>query len=407
MQISTDRIRDDISAIAGFTETPGEGATRPTFSTAWRQARDYVIARAEIHGCHTRIDAAGNVHLRQRHLSFKAPVWLSGSHIDTVPHGGDYDGVTGIVVPLEVLRAAHDVGTKLDLEAIIFAEEEGPTFGLGMLGSRAWVGDLSADDLGKLTNAQGETYLEAGVPHGVFPGLLTADRINLTQFNGLIEVHIEQGPAMWAADQRLAVVTAIAGRKQYRVTLSGVANHAGSTPMSMRNDALVGASEVVVALELAAKAVSPYAVMTVGRLFVEPGAINVIPNRVTFTIDFRDPSNAALEKGEKQIESICVDAAAQRGLQIEFERTEDAPAVAMNAKLCELLRVSARATGVTNVTDAISGALHDSAILAPHIPTAMLFVPSRDGISHNPAEFSRVEDIALAARVLAKVVAGA
>src|SRR4051812_43627943 len=199
MAISVERIRADIEAIARCTETPGDGATRPTFSRAWGEARGYVIAQAEAAGCVVRTDAAGNVHARPAALGWEAAAWLVGSHIDSVPHGGDYDGVVGVVGGLELLRAAAEDGlAAAPLELIVFAEEEGPTFGLGMLGSRAWVGELSAEQLAELKNAAGQSYLEAGAAYGVDPAKLAADRIDPKRYRGLIEVHIEQGPAMWA-----------------------------------------------------------------------------------------------------------------------------------------------------------------------------------------------------------------
>src|SRR5688572_26159002 len=161
MAISVERIHSDITAIARCTETPGNGATRPTFSRAWGEARAYVIAQAEAAACEVRTDAAGNVHSRPKSLGWDAPVWLVGSHIDTVPHGGDYDGVAGVVVALELLRSAtEDNFSPLPVELVVFAEEEGTTFGLGMLGSRAWVGEVSAERLDELRNADGESYLE-------------------------------------------------------------------------------------------------------------------------------------------------------------------------------------------------------------------------------------------------------
>src|SRR5689334_9623966 len=156
MPVRVERIRADIEAIARCTATPGAGATRPTFSQAWADARTYVIAQAQAAGCEVRTDAAGNVHARPAALGWDAPAWLVGSHIDTVPHGGDYDGVAGVVVGLELLRSANEDGVqRIPVELIIFAEEEGPTFGLGMLGSRAWTGDVSAEQLFQLRNAEG------------------------------------------------------------------------------------------------------------------------------------------------------------------------------------------------------------------------------------------------------------
>ncbi|MGB7156845.1 MAG: Zn-dependent hydrolase [Tepidisphaeraceae bacterium] len=403
MPISVDRIRADIDAIARFTESPG-GADRPTFSPSWRDARDYVIEQAKRAGCTVRIDAAGNAHARQQSLAWDAPVWLSGSHIDSVPHGGNYDGVAGVVAPLEVLRAAKEDGVSAPpLELVIFAEEEGATFGLGMLGSRAWVGDLSAEQLARMRNAHGESYLEAGSHHDVRPSLLIDDTFNTRHYLGFVEVHIEQGPGMWNAGVPLAVVTAIAGRRQYRVELRGVANHAGSTSMADRKDALAAAAVCILQLEGLANGLGESTVMTVGRIECQPNAINVIPATVDFTIDFRSPSNDVLADGEAQIRQRIEQVCSRRGIEHAIERTEDAPAVQMNADLCAKLS-RACATIANSTATAVSGALHDAAILAPRLPTAMLFVPSKDGISHNPAEFSRVEDVVLAARVLHELV---
>jgi hydantoinase/carbamoylase family amidase len=403
MGISVERIRFDIESIARFTETPG-GADRPTFSDAWRAARDYVIEQAKRAGCKARIDAAGNLHARPESIDWDAPIWLSGSHIDSVPRGGNYDGVVGVVTPLEVLRAATEDGIPAPpLELIIFAEEEGTTFGLGMLGSRAWVGDLSEAQLSTVRNAKGENYIEAGGPHDVRPSLLLEDAFNARHYLGLVEVHIEQGPGMWNAGVPLAVVTAIAGRKQYKVKLKGVANHAGSTSMADRKDALTAAAVCILQLEGLANGLGEQTVMTVGRIECHPNAINVIPATVEFTIDFRSPSQEVLTDGDAQIRQRIEQACRRRGIAHAIEQTEDAPAVQMDADLCaNLTRAAAKVAKET--ATAVSGALHDAAILAPHLPTAMLFVPSKDGISHNPAEFSRVEDVALAAGVLGELV---
>ena len=359
-----------------------------------------MVEQAKRAGCKVRVDAAGNVHARPETIGWDAPVWLSGSHIDSVPRGGNYDGVAGVMAPLEVLRAAHDDGTSPPpLELVIFAEEEGTTFGLGMLGSRAWVGELSEQQLASVRNARGESYLEAGSQHGVHPSRLIEDAFNARHYLGLIEVHIEQGPGMWNADVPLAVVTAIAGRKQYRVKLRGVANHAGSTSMSDRKDALAAGAVCILQLEGLANGLGEGTVITVGRIECRPNAINVISAFVEFTVDFRSPSNDVLTDGDAQIRQRIAQVCDRRRIEHAIEQTEDAPAVQMDVELCANLARACAAIARSTAT-AVSGALHDAAILAPHLPTAMLFVPSKDGISHNPAEFSRVEDIALAARVL-------
>ncbi|HSV15585.1 MAG TPA: Zn-dependent hydrolase [Tepidisphaeraceae bacterium] len=402
MPINVDRIWRDIEAIAGFNETtPSVGYSRPTFSPAWRQARDYVIAQAEATGCQTRIDAAGNVHARPRDLPSDAPAWLSGSHIDSVPTGGKYDGVAGVVAPLEILRAAREDAKPIALELIIFAEEEGTTFGLGMLGSRAWVGELTADDLAKVRSTSGQNYLEAGREHGVRPDDLPRERFNRSAYIGLVEIHIEQGPDLWNLRSPIAIVSSIAGRRQYRVAFHGVANHAGATSMRTRKDALAAAAPIIIQVEAMARDLSPQTVATVGRIDCRPNAINVIPERVDFTIDLRSPNDALLAEGHERITKYVMQSAERREMRCELTMTEDQPAMQLDQTICARLK---RAAG--EVSMAVSGALHDAAILAPQVPTAMIFVASKDGISHNPEEFSRVEDIAAAATVLQNGISG-
>ncbi len=393
MAISAERIERDIEAIACQTQSPGAGATRPTFSPPWAAAVQYVRDQLQGAGCEVRWDGAGNLHARPKMLGWEKKAWLCGSHLDSVPHGGDYDGVAGVVVPLELLRSAADEQFgALPLELIVFAEEEGTTFGLGMIGSRAMTGELNAEQLGRLRNAAGESYLDAGKPHCVDPLRLTWGLSNLL---GLIEVHIEQGPGMWRRNERLAVVRAIAGRRQYQVNLVGRANHAGATAMRDRRDALTGAARVIVALEEMANNLSPRAVITVGRLFNHPNAINVIPDRVEFTVDLRAPDDALLERGDAQIRRTISGVCAERELECETKQNESIAACPMDAALGKRFG---------NLPVVVSGALHDSAVMARHLPTAMLFVPSRDGISHHPGEFSRVEDITTAAVAVDRLV---
>jgi OHCU decarboxylase len=393
MPISSERINLDIESIAAFTESRGVH-DRPTFSRSWRQARDYIAHQAGAAGCAVRIDAAGNLHARHASIPWQQPVWLSGSHIDSVPTGGKFDGVVGVVGALECLRAAADEKIVLPLELIIFAEEEGTTFGYGMIGSRLWSGRANVETIAPFTNKSGQNYFEAGIPHGVIEDGLAADRLAPGQYLGLIEVHVEQGPAMWEGQRPLAIVTAIAGRKQYQASIAGVSNHAGSTPMGNRSDALVAAAKIILDLEQMAKSFSDQTVATVGRIECQPNAINVIPGAVRFTIDFRSPDDSVLAAGHARIEQMILKG---RGT---LTVTEDQPPVKMDAAVCDrLLHAAGRPIAQTS-----SGALHDAAILAPLLPTAMLFVASKGGISHHPDEFSRIEDITAAAELLYRAV---
>jgi len=365
-----------------------------------------VVEAARAVGCVVHTDAAGNVHLRPSVHEGASSVWLSGSHLDSVPHGGDFDGVVGVLVPLEVLRAAHEDGRAAPpLELIVFAEEEGTTFGLGMIGSRAWVGTLVADQLAQLRNAAGRSYSEAGARYGVRPDCLESERIEPSRYRGFIEVHIEQGPAMWKRQEPVAVVMAIAGRRQYQVDVAGIANHAGSTKMADRRDALAAAAELIAAVEALPSALDESAVATVGRIECRPNAVNVIAEHVSFSIDFRAATNDVLERGDAAMQARLADIARTRGADARIHLSESIYATRLSQDVCRRLGDSAERLGHP-LSETVSGALHDAAILAPFVPAAMLFVASRDGMSHNPAEYSRIDDIALAAQILYTAISG-
>lgn len=416
-RISPERIAADIEAIAGFSESPPEvGYSRPTFTPAWRAARDYVIGQAETAGCEHVIDAAGNVHVRHRSVGWKRPVWLSGSHVDSVPSGGKYDGVMGVVIPLEIMR----VRPELPLELVIFCEEEGTTFNLGMIGSRAWTGALGVETLERLTNRDGQTVVEAGAAHGLDADRLRTaeraisagepvawtDRIDPRRYIGLVEVHAEQGVSLWDAGVPLAAVDRINGRRQFEVAITGQANHAGSTGMKGRRDALVGAAEMISAIEalgLELDTELPYSVCTVGRMTVAPGAANVIPGEVGFSVDMRAQQEDLLERVETALRETVSEVAGRRGLQQHVGRSERIAPSPLSAEIGRALQAAAADLGL-DVPIRPSGALHDAAIVAAHVPTAMIFVASRDGVSHNPAEFSSPEDIAQAAAVLRRMM---
>ncbi|MFP4375151.1 MAG: 2-oxo-4-hydroxy-4-carboxy-5-ureidoimidazoline decarboxylase [Spirochaetaceae bacterium] len=415
--ISAERIAADIETIAGFSESPPEiGYSRPTFTPAWRAARDYVIGQAEKAGCEHVIDAAGNVHIRHRSVGWERPVWLSGSHVDSVPTGGKYDGVMGVVIPLEIMRVRPEV----PLELVVFCEEEGTTFNLGMIGSRAWTGVLDVDTLERLTNRDGQTVVEAGAPHGLDAGRLRAaavsaasgddvpwtDRIDPRRYIGLVEVHAEQGVSLCNAGVPLAAVDRIHGRRQFEVTITGNANHAGSTGMHGRHDALAGAAEMVCAVETLGFELDtelPYSVCTVGRLTVAPGAANVIPGEVEFSVDMRGQQEELLERAEAAMREAIDEIALRRELQRHVERSEWIPPSPLSAEIGRALQAAAGDLGL-DLPVRPSGALHDAAVVAAHVPTAMIFVASRDGVSHNPAEFSSPEDIAQAAAVLLRMI---
>lgn len=400
-KIHAERIVVDIETIASYSECePAIGFSRPTFSPAWLKARDYVIREAESVGAMVRIDSVGNVHLRRKDPV--GPPWLSGSHLDSVPTGGKYDGVAGVVTALEVLRSCPTA----PLEVVIFAEEEGTTFQRGMLGSLGWVGKLSAGELQTYRNDQGVDFLTAGAACGVVADRLECDRLRPSTYRGFIEIHIEQGNYLWRRQLGIGIVKSIHGRRQYHVRILGENNHAGSTRMEDRRDALTGAARIILGLELLASELShevEHTVITVGRIQVVPNALNVIPGSVHFTIDFRSPDERILAKGEQRILQLVSDICDQRRLTAAYERSESLPALSLDDQLCDLAAQAAAHLKIP-ATFVSSGALHDAAILAPFLPTTMIFVASRDGISHHPEEYSEIDHLVCAAEILAEMV---
>jgi len=405
--ISERRIAADIERIAEWNESvPEVGFHRPTFSPSWKSARDYVADEARKAGAKVRTDPAGNLRARPPSLGWDQKAWICGSHLDSVPTGGRYDGVVGVVVALELLRSRPD----LPVELVVFAEEEGTGFGVALLGSRAWAGTIGSDELLNLTNRQGESFADAGRPFGVDPDALRGSQgFSFQGYLGMVEVHIEQGASLWNRNEPVAVVTAVNGRRQYSGSLTGEANHAGSTAMTDRRDALTGAAELALALEtlgreLAAQCGS--ATVTMGSLEVTPGAANVVPGSAAFTIDFRANTDAVLEEGDARIRGLFADIGTRRNLQTTLTCYENLGARPLDHHLCGRLQRAAEALG-GRIPEVSSGALHDAAVMAGRLPAAMVFVASRGGISHNPAEFSRTADIAQAARIIAAAFEGA
>jgi allantoate deiminase len=273
-----------------------------------------------------------------------------------------------------------------------------------MVGSRLFCGELNAESAAPLVDPAGQSYLAAGAAHGVDRSKLDSDRLRSASMIGFIEVHVEQGTLLWNEDIRAACVAQIAGRRSYRCELHGAAADAGAISMRDRRDALAGAAEAMIALEKLANELGNNSTITVPLLLSRPNASNVVPDCVTFMIDFRSPMTTLLASGDQQINRMLQTIAHHRRLQLLLEVTETQTPVELDPRVCGKLRRSAGIRQIDPITDTTSGTLHDAAILAPHVPTAMLFIPSRDGVSHSPDEFTRVDDIAAAAAILMETV---
>ena len=373
----------------------GGGVSRFAWTAELAQASEWLVGRLQEQGLETEIDAAGNV--LGRWVEGEGTAVLVGSHLDTVPRGGRYDGALGVLAALEVVRTLkrERVTLRRPLWIVSFNDEEGSRFQTGMLGSRAFIGDLDPDD-----------WRRRGVADAMAAGGFDFDRLAeakaVDRVGAYLELHIEQGPVLEQEGLDLGIVSGIAGLLGFRVRLTGEANHAGTTPMASRRDALVGAARIVLELRNEARSRGEMTA-NVGILTVAPGGFNVIPGTAEFTIDARAGDADAFARAERFVRDMLDRVSAEEQLELEVTETHRKPPTPLDPALRELLAEAAAAEGAT-VRSMPSGAGHDAMVLAKHVPAAMLFVPSRAGISHSPEEYTSPEHCELGARVLARAV---
>jgi hydantoinase/carbamoylase family amidase len=371
------------------------GVSRFAWTPELARANEWLVGRLQELGLETEIDAAGNVFGRWE--GGEGTAVLVGSHLDTVPRGGRYDGALGVVAALEVVRTLKREGISLrrPLWIVSFNDEEGSRFQTGMLGSRAFIGDLDPED-----------WRRRGVADAMAAGGFDFERLGeakaVDRVGAYLELHIEQGPVLEQEGLDLGIVSGIAGLLGFRVRLSGEANHAGTTPMASRRDALAGASRIVLELREEARSRGDMTA-NVGILTVAPGGFNVIPGTAEFTIDARAGDADTFARAEKFVRDTLERVAAEEQLDLEVTKTHRKPPTPLDPGLQELLAQGVAAEGAT-ARSLPSGAGHDAMVLAKHVPAAMLFVPSRAGISHSPDEYTSPEQCELGARVLARAV---
>jgi hydantoinase/carbamoylase family amidase len=396
----TDLLDADLRALSVF-GADGEAVTRIAWTTQLREAYEWLAGRCRAMGLAVEIDAAGN--LIAKWQAADGPAVVIGSHIDTVPQGGRFDGALGVIGGLHAIRLLQERGVQPSRPVwlVAFMDEENTRFGTALFGSRAFAGeDLGA--LGDRVDQDGITLAEAmrGWDRDL-AGIGEARAID--QVGTYLELHIEQGPQLEAESIDIGVVTSIVGIVGYRLSITGQANHAGTTPMHLRRDALAGAARIVLGVRGLALE-RPGATANVGVIAVEPGGSNVVPGRSTLTLDLRFPTDDGLAELEAAAVGLVQDVCGDEGLGVTFEPTYRIPAAPMDGTLIASLEQSARLEEAT-VRTMPSGAGHDAMVMARHIPTAMVFVPSRNGISHSPAEHTSPEHCALGARILARTVA--
>lgn len=398
IKINKARLADDLKALSQIGNTE-HGITRTAFSDTDMAARDWLIKRIEDAGLQGSIDSAGNIIARTA-LDNGAPAVACGSHIDTVKCGGHLDGALGVVAGLEALRCLHENDAALahPVEVIAFSDEEG-RFG-NMLGSRALTGTLPAEDIEQAEDPDGLRLVDILKERGFDPkGLQKAQRAP-ESFKAFLELHIEQGPVLEQQAIPVGIVNAITGLFKWQISFIGEANHAGTTPMHMRKDALLGMARFAGQIDGYLKIHGLDSTKTtIGKVDVFPGSPNVVPRQCTFTIDVRDTDQKTLDSFEQIYESALRNIANSMGLEIEINRLSNIPAVPCDKELITMLSTEAQALNLEYIIMP-SGAAHDAQNMAKITPTAMIFVPSIGGISHSPLENTHINDIEKGAQLL-------
>ncbi|MFZ5918941.1 MAG: Zn-dependent hydrolase [Chloroflexota bacterium] len=396
------RLANDLSTLATFTDPQQPGFTRRPFTGPYRQARHWLRQQMQAAGLRVGLDAAGNL-IAARPGSQALPPILIGSHTDTVTGGGRFDGIIGVLGGLEIVRCLDELGIDLrhPLEVVDFLGEEPTQFGVSTVGSRGMVGALDAGLLGQ-QDAQGHTLREALAELGGRPDDLAGEARQPGSIAAYLELHIEQGPVLDQKGIALAAVTGIAGIRRFHLTIAGQANHAGTTPMSLRRDALVGAAQFVCDVEGICRA-EPGAVGTVGHLMVSPNMPNVVPGRVELIAETRSIDPQTIERVEAGLRRRAEQIAGERNLSLSMNLLTDAPPVQADARLLDITLEACRQTAPAALT-LPSGAGHDATQLARIAPIGMIFVPSSAGKSHCPEEWTDMEDIALGVQALARAL---
>jgi beta-ureidopropionase / N-carbamoyl-L-amino-acid hydrolase len=389
------RLNRHLSELAEFGKNPQGGVSRVAYSEADRQGREYVMGLMRVARLDISVDAAGNIVGRRAGSDSRLPPLLFGSHIDSVPEGGNYDGDVGSLGAIEVAQtlAENRVVTRHPLEVIVFQNEEG-----GLIGSRALSGELTRREL-DLVSRSGKTIRDGTRFIGGDPDRIASVRRARGSIGAYLELHIEQGGNLDAEGLNIGVVEGIVGINWWDVTIEGFANHAGTTPMDRRRDALLAAAKFIEAVNRVVTSVPGRHVGTVGRIQALPGAPNVIPGKVVLSLELRDLDAAKINQLYERIRAEARQITVSSGTTFDFKSINENTPAPTDPRVRELIVASARELGLTTKLMP-SGAGHDAQDMARLGPVGMIFVPSVGGISHSPRELSRPEDITNGANVL-------
>ena len=397
LTIDGDRLWNSIMEIAKIGATEKGGSRRLALTDLDREARDMFVSWCEGAGCAVSIDRMGNIFARRPGADPTAAAVMTGSHLDTQPTGGRFDGVYGVLAGLEVIRTLNDLGTQTErpIDVVVWTNEEGSRFAPSMISSGVFAGAFTLEHGLSRPDPDGLTIGEELARIG-YAG---AEEVGARAVHAYIETHIEQGPILEAEDKTIGVVTGAQGQRWYEVTLTGVESHAGPTPMDRRKDALLGAARLIELVNRIGLDHPPHACATVGMIDSYPNSRNVIPGRVFLTIDFRHPDDDVLAQMDADMRAGLGDIAAGIGLGLAIEQILYLPPVVFDESCIAAVRQASEAQGYAR-RDIISGAGHDACNIAAVAPTSMIFIPCIDGISHNEVEDAKPEWITAGGQVL-------
>jgi N-carbamoyl-L-amino-acid hydrolase len=401
LAINAGRLWGELIETAAIGATPKGGICRLTLTDLDRRVRDWFKRRAEALGCTVTVDEMGAMFARRPGLSADVPPIALGSHLDTQPTGGKFDGVLGVLAAVEALRTLVEAGyeTYAPIEVVNWTNEEGSRFAPALIASGVFAGVFDPDWVRAQKDRTGITFGEALEAIG-YRG---PERCGAHPLSAFFELHIEQGPVLEAEGKEIGIVTDVQGVRWFEVAIKGTEAHTGATPMNLRKNALLGAARLIDCVEAIARSHAPLAVGTVGMVEVTPNSRNVVPGEVLFSVDLRHPKTVVLEAMEASLGQALCDICGPLGLKAKLNKIWDNPPVHFDAGCIAAVRRAATASGFTT-RDMVSGAAHDAAYIARIAPTGMIFVPSRDGISHNEAEFTSQEQCAAGAQVLLQAV---
>jgi allantoate deiminase len=395
VETNLDRISKEIELFSKFNSTPGRGVTRFSYSDADKEAKKYLLKQFENLNLKVSIDAVGNIRARRKGLDRNAPPVMTGSHIDTVLYGGKFDGVVGVVGALEVVRVLNEnnLPTRYPVEVVVFVEEEGSNFMSTMAGSKTMIGKYGPEELKKIVNDEGVSMFEMAKSFGFCPDEADGYVIKPGQIRAMIELHIEQAAILDVENIPTGIVKAIAGIKTYSIELEGVSNHAGATPMYLRNNPMSAAAEIISRVDsIVIQKANPTTVGTVGKILCEPNVANIIPERIMFTLDVRDVDPKGIDNTIAEIEKLLDATARKHGLKAQMSLLGEAAPIKLADDIIEIIEEEAKRRGIRYKL-MNSGAVHDSSVLAGVTSVGMIFVPSVDGRSHVQCEKTEFEDI--------------